>query len=97
MRLGQGASTAAQLAYGRAYQQMLRQASMLSYKNAFFILSITILCLAPLPFLMKRPPQARKPAPDARRRAGGQRQTTTDDHGERQEETHADGVLTEVV
>jgi MFS transporter, DHA2 family, multidrug resistance protein len=97
MRLGQGASTAAQLAYGRAYQQMLRQASMLSYKNAFFILSMTILCLAPLPFLMKRPPRARKPAPDAGHRAGGQSRTRADHDEQLQTETDADSVLTEVV
>ena len=65
MRLGQGASSASQIAYARAYQQMLRQASMLSYKNAFFILSVTILCLSPLPFIMRRPPKAMKPAVDA--------------------------------
>jgi DHA2 family multidrug resistance protein len=65
MRLGQGSATAAQLAYARAYQQMLRQASMLSYKNAFLILSVTILCLSPLPFIMRLPSKAMKPAPDA--------------------------------
>jgi MFS transporter, DHA2 family, multidrug resistance protein len=65
MRLGQGASAASQIAYGRAYRQMLRQASMLSYKNAFFILSMTILCLAPLPFIMRLPPKAIKPPADA--------------------------------
>jgi DHA2 family multidrug resistance protein len=65
MRLGQGASTAAQIAYGRAYRQMLRQASMLSYKNAFFILSMTILCLAPLPFIMRLPPKAMRAPADA--------------------------------
>src|ERR1700760_4864050 len=65
MRLGQGSSAAAQLAYGRAYRQMLRQASMLGYKNAFFILSMTILCLAPLPFVMRRPPKAMKAPADA--------------------------------
>jgi DHA2 family multidrug resistance protein len=65
MRLGQGSTAAAQLAYARAYQQMVRQASMLSYKNAFFILSITILCLSPLPFIMRKPPKAMKPAADA--------------------------------
>ena len=37
MRLGQGAEAAAHR-LRRAYQRMLRQASMLSYKNAFFIL-----------------------------------------------------------
>ena len=45
--------------------RMLRQASMLSYKNAFFILSMTILCLSPLPFVMRRPPKMLKPAVDA--------------------------------
>ena len=38
---------------------------MLGYKNAFFILSMTILCLAPLPFVMRRPPKAMKAAADA--------------------------------
>ena len=65
MRLGQGQATAAQLAFGQAYRQMLLQASMLSYKNAFFILSITILCLAPLPFIMRKPPRALKAPVDA--------------------------------
>ncbi len=64
MRLGQGSTAAAQIAYGRAYRQMLRQASMLSYKNAFFILSMTILCLAPLPFIMRLPPKRLKPPAD---------------------------------
>ena len=64
-RLGQGASTASNMAFGRAYQQMVRQASMLSYKNAFFILSMTILCLAPLPFIMRKPPKALKAPVDA--------------------------------
>src|SRR6266436_1821129 len=39
---GISAASAAQMAV-QAYQQMLSQASMLSYKNAFFILSVTIL------------------------------------------------------
>jgi DHA2 family multidrug resistance protein len=65
MRLGQGASAASSIAYGRAYRQMVRQASMLSYKNAFFILSMTILCLAPLPFIMRKPPKALKAPLDA--------------------------------
>jgi DHA2 family multidrug resistance protein len=41
---------------------MLRQASMLAYKNAFAILACTILCLTPLPFLMRLPTKAAKPA-----------------------------------
>ena len=38
---------------------------MLSYKNAFTILSVVIFCLSPLPFLMRLPPKAMKPAPEA--------------------------------
>src|SRR5271170_6878260 len=56
MALGQGADQAHQAAIGHAYQQMLRQASMLSYMNAFWLLSVIIACLIPLPFIMRRPP-----------------------------------------
>jgi DHA2 family multidrug resistance protein len=51
---GRGGS--AQLAAGYAYQMLQRQASMLSYQNAFWVLSVAIACLVPLPFIMKRPP-----------------------------------------
>ena len=44
---------------------MLRQASMLAYKNAFFILSIVILALSPLPFIMRLPSKTAKPDPEA--------------------------------
>jgi len=47
---------------GQAYQMMLRQASMLSYKNAFTIMGIVVVCLSPLPFLMRLPPK-RGPKP----------------------------------
>jgi DHA2 family multidrug resistance protein len=57
MHLGQGADQATQLATGQAYQTMLRQASMLSYQNAFWALSVIIACLIPLPFIMRRPPR----------------------------------------
>jgi DHA2 family multidrug resistance protein len=53
------------MAVGEAYQQMIRQASMLGYKNAFFILSVVILCLSPLPFIMRLPTKAAKPDPEA--------------------------------
>jgi DHA2 family multidrug resistance protein len=43
---------------------MLRQASMLAYKNAFAVLAAVILCLTPLPFLMRLPQEAEKPAPE---------------------------------
>ena len=53
-----------QAAAGFAYQQMIRQASMLAYKNAFTMLAGVILCLTPLPFLMRLPGKAEKPAPE---------------------------------
>jgi DHA2 family multidrug resistance protein len=61
---GLSATAAAQSAVGYAYQEMLRQASMLSYKNAFFVMSMAIICLSPLPFLMRLPSKAQKPAPE---------------------------------
>lgn len=62
---GISAAAASQLAIGRAYQEMLLQASMLSYKNAFAILSAVILLLAPLPFIMRLPTKNAKPDPEA--------------------------------
>ena len=50
---------------GRAYSEMLRQAQMLSYKNAFFVLAVMILLLSPLPLMMRLPPKKQKPAPEA--------------------------------
>ncbi len=52
---GMSTDGALQVAIGQAYQQMLRQASMLSYKNAFAILGGVVLVLSPLPFLMRLP------------------------------------------
>jgi DHA2 family multidrug resistance protein len=52
-------------AVGEAYQMMVRQATMLSYKNAFAILAAVVLVLSPLPFLMRLPPKrGPKPAPE---------------------------------
>jgi MFS transporter, DHA2 family, multidrug resistance protein len=52
-------------AMGQAYRMMLRQASMLSYKNAFLILAAAVLVLSPLPFLMRLPPKrGPKPPPE---------------------------------
>jgi DHA2 family multidrug resistance protein len=67
MMMSQGvtAANASQMAMGQAYQQMLRQASMLSYRNAFAILAFTILLLTPLPFLMRLPSKMAKPDPEA--------------------------------
>ncbi len=61
--LGQGAGQASQLAVGRAYQVLLRQASMLSYQNAFWLLATIVICLVPLPFVMRKPPPRSRPAP----------------------------------
>ncbi|WP_263378292.1 DHA2 family efflux MFS transporter permease subunit [Granulicella paludicola] len=61
---GMTAAQAAQAAVGYAYQQMLRQASMLSYKNAFALLAGVIFCLIPLPFIMRLPTKAAKPSPE---------------------------------
>jgi DHA2 family multidrug resistance protein len=65
MAHGMSSAAASQTAIGQAYQQMLRQASMLSYKNAFAILAFTIFCLSPLPFIMRLPSKAAKPDPEA--------------------------------
>ncbi len=57
IKLGHSSDSAAQLAMGQAYQTMLRQASMLSYQNAFWWMSVIIACLIPLPFIMRKPPK----------------------------------------
>ncbi|MDP9051931.1 MAG: DHA2 family efflux MFS transporter permease subunit [Acidobacteriota bacterium] len=54
---GMSSAQAAPAAVAEAYQMMVRQATMLSYKNAFLILSIAVVCLSPLPFLMRLPPK----------------------------------------
>ncbi|HEV2279884.1 MAG TPA: DHA2 family efflux MFS transporter permease subunit [Acidobacteriaceae bacterium] len=59
MQLGQSASAATQIAMGDAWQMLNRQATMLSYQNAFWGLSLIIVCLIPLPFIMRRPPRNR--------------------------------------
>ncbi len=61
---GMSAAQATQSAIGIAYQQMLRQASMLSYQNAFALLAASIFCLIPLPFVMRLPVKAEKPSPE---------------------------------
>ena len=64
VRGGMNATAAAQVAIGQAYALMLREANMLSYKNAFAILSGIVVLLSPLPFLMRLPPK-RHGAPPA--------------------------------
>ena len=62
-RLGQSAGAARQFAVGDAWQELNRQAQMLSYQNAFWGLSLIVVCLVPLPFVMRRPPR-RQSAPE---------------------------------
>ncbi len=57
-----GRAGSAQMAMGQAYQQLQRQASMLSYQSAFWLLSIAIALLIPIPFIMQRPARARADA-----------------------------------
>jgi len=67
MKGGMSSAQAGQVAVAEAYQMMIRQASMLSYKGAFAILAAAVFCLSPLPFLMRLPPKrpARSGAPKA--------------------------------
>jgi MFS transporter, DHA2 family, multidrug resistance protein len=62
---GMAASQASAAANGYAYRQLLRQASMLSYQNAFWVLSIVTAVLVPWPFIMRRPPKRKKPPAEA--------------------------------
>lgn len=62
---GMNTAQAAPMAMGQVYRQMQLQATMLSYKNAFVGLSAILLCLAPLPFLMRLPKKQQKPSPEA--------------------------------
>ena len=62
---GMSAAQAMQTAIGQAYRTMQLQASMLSYQNAFVVLSSLLFVLVPLPFLMRLPKKREKPAPEA--------------------------------
>ncbi|GAC1418670.1 MAG: DHA2 family efflux MFS transporter permease subunit [Acidobacteriaceae bacterium] len=62
---GMSTEGATAVAIGQAYRQMLREASMLSYKNAFAILGAIVFVLAPLPFLMRLPAKRVKLDPEA--------------------------------
>ena len=45
-----------------AYQTIQAQASALSFKNSFYVMSMIVLMLVPLPFVMRRPPRGAKRA-----------------------------------
>ena len=60
---GYDAATAAQKALALAYQTVQAQASTLGFESSFWIMAVIIACLAPLPFIMRRPkPGERRPS-----------------------------------
>jgi DHA2 family multidrug resistance protein len=67
MFIGRGydAATAAQKAMAMAYLTVQSQANALSFKNAFFVMSVIIACLSPLPFIMRRPKPGQRQSPAA--------------------------------
>ena len=52
---GYDAATAATKALAMAYRTVQVQASTLSFENSFWIMSLIVGCVAPLPFIMRRP------------------------------------------
>jgi DHA2 family multidrug resistance protein len=60
---GFDAATAAKKALAMAYFTVQSQANALSFKNSFYVMSLIIACLSPLPFIMRRPkPGERQPS-----------------------------------
>ena len=62
---GMSSAQATQTAIGQAYRQLGLQATMLSYQNAFVVLSALLFVLVPLPFLMRLPKKRVKVDPEA--------------------------------
>jgi DHA2 family multidrug resistance protein len=62
---GMSSAQATQTAVGQAYRQLGLQANMLSYQNAFVVLSALLFLLVPLPFLMRKPVKRVKVDPEA--------------------------------
>ena len=52
------------IATAQIYNQMIRQSSMLAYKNAFFLLSCMLVVLSPLVWIMRLPPKAQPVDPN---------------------------------
>jgi DHA2 family multidrug resistance protein len=52
---GSGPALAMQQAYNQVMGLIEQQAALLSYVNAFWMVSIIVACLVPLPFLLKKP------------------------------------------
>jgi MFS transporter, DHA2 family, multidrug resistance protein len=55
MARGMDLATATKQAYGAMFGMVQQQAAMMSYLDAFFLLSVMFICCLPLIFLMKRP------------------------------------------
>ncbi len=67
MFLGQGydAVTASKKALAMMYGVVQSQAGVISFMNVFWIMSLVVACLAPLPWIMRRSKTGPKPALDA--------------------------------
>ena len=52
---GSGSNSALQHTYNQIMGIIQQQATLLSYVNAFWIVSVLVACLIPLPFIMRRP------------------------------------------
>src|SRR5947209_6817574 len=59
MSRGMDMATATKQAYAVLFGMVQRQAAMMSYLDAFFLLSVMFLCMLPLVLLMKRPKHTR--------------------------------------
>lgn len=57
---GLSASQALERAYGFAHHMMLQQAAVKSYGEVIRVAALIVLCLSPMPFLMKKPPRGEK-------------------------------------
>jgi DHA2 family multidrug resistance protein len=59
---GFDATTAANKAMALGYRTVQAQASALSFESAFWVMSLVVACLVPLPFIMRRPKQGERQA-----------------------------------
>lgn len=64
MRGSMSGAEAGAMAVGSVYRQLVAQANMLAYKNAFFVLAVVVFCLSPLVWIMKLPPKNVKVDPE---------------------------------
>jgi DHA2 family multidrug resistance protein len=62
---GSGPVVALQQAYNQVMGVIQQQAALLSWVNAFWVVSVIVACLVPLPFLLKKPKPGEAPAAGA--------------------------------